>query len=267
MATRLDAAYAREVRAVRAAVLNYAGRYWAGLGSYRDEQAALLITKLVPRVEAGQARIGQLTDAYIARLAAQGLGRPISRGPIPDLTTKGLRGVSSTVVYTRPFQTVWTGLARGVAMEHAVQAGQDRLLSIAATGLQLANTHSADNALSRSGVTTYQRVLSGDQSCALCVIASTQQYHTGNLMPIHNNCSCTVQPSFNDGSQPSSSSALDGLRGAVLDRLGSAASSGAEDEVSSTDLRDAIVTHEHGEIGPVLSVRGQQFTSASDLPS
>jgi len=268
MVTRLDAAYDAQVLAVRAKVESYAQRLWNGLPSYRDADAERLIAALVPRVEAGQARVAQLTDAYVSRLAAVETGGAILRGDVADSSTLALRGVSSDEVYNRPFVTLYTNLSNGSTLTAAVTAGGARLASLVSTGMQLSKTHSARNAMGRSGITTYERVLTGRENCALCVIASTQRYHRGDLLPIHPGCDCGVRPGSGDPNQQI-------INADLLERIHSAveAEFGTSDrgarlltgDNSVSDYLDLTVTHEHGEIGPVLAWRGQHFSRGADI--
>lgn len=263
MVTRLDLAYDAQVAAVRARVTDYAARLWAGLGSYRDADAERLIGALVPRVEAGQLRIAQLTDAYIARTAAATFGTPIKRGQVADATTQGLRGVAAEVVYARPFVTVYTKLSKGKTPEAAFAAGGARLASLVTTGMQLASTHAARQAMDRSGVESFERVLTGRENCALCVIASTQRYHRGNLLPIHGGCDCGVRVLKDGGTaQVIDPDLLEQMHSAVEAQFGGTDRSarmldGLNDR---SDYLDLISTREHGEIGPVLTWRDQHFT-------
>jgi hypothetical protein len=48
------------------------------------------------------------------------------------------------------------------------------------------------------GVTRYRRVTAG-ACCALCAGASTKTYGTATLMPLHNGCSCGVEPVVETG--------------------------------------------------------------------
>lgn len=268
MATRLDSNYDAQVLAVRKRVTDYARRYWAGLGSWRDADAERLIAALVPRVEAGQARIAQLTDAYIARAAAADLGTAINRGSVADVSTEALRGVPAEVVFDRPFVEVHTKLSEGSTVTTAVVAGGSRLLDLVATGMQLAKTHSARTAVDRTGVAGFERVLTGRENCSLCVIASTQRYHRGNLLPIHPGCDCGVRPFNGDpDEQVINPNRLEEIHSAITNEFGESDRAaryidGGKDRGDYTDL---LVTYNHGELGPTLSWRDQHHTGPSVL--
>jgi len=268
MVTRLDLTYDREVTAVRAKVAGYAARLWGGLAAYRDADAERLVATLVPRVEAAQLRIGQLTDAYISRVAAAELGSPIRRGVVADTSTLALRGVEPQIVYNRPFVTAYTKLSEGKTLTAAVSAGGARLASIVNTSMQLASTHAARTAGDRAGVELWMRTLTGRENCGLCVIASTQRYYRGNLMPIHGGCDCIPKPFRGErGKQVIDSALLERMHAAVEAEFGGT-DRGArfiDGQGTYNDFADLIVTHAHGELGPVLGWRHQHFSTGDDV--
>lgn len=186
MVTRLDRAYEVEVHQLRLRVTNFAMRYWNSMGSWRDADIARLLATVTPQVQSGQQRIADLTDAYLTRVAQeQGF---IVRGRPLRATTEALRGVSDETLYARPFATMHDTLSKGGTVTNAIAAGGDRLRSIVATNLQLAKTHAGRRAMQSGGVQMTERVPTGRENCALCVIASTQRYWASDLQPIHPGC-------------------------------------------------------------------------------
>ncbi|UAJ78322.1 hypothetical protein IT072_13745 [Leifsonia sp. ZF2019] len=267
--TRLDQNYDAQVAAVRSKVMSYAYRKWSSLSAYRDADAEKLIAELVPRVEAGQKRVAELTDAYLSRVAAQQLGTTISRGAVADATTESLRGVDANTVYQRPFTTVYTSLSNGNTLNAATAAGAARLADLVSSGMQLAKTHAARQAMSRTRVELYQRTLTGRENCALCVIASTQRYYKGDLMPIHPGCDCGIKSFIGEpDEQVIDPKLLEQTHEAVAAKSGRAADRGGRDiglNNPVADYLDVIVTHEHGELGPVLAWRSDHFTGPSQI--
>ncbi|AHH20848.1 putative bacteriophage protein [Nocardia nova SH22a] len=172
---------------------------------------------------------------------------------------QGGRGVPAEQVYRRPAVEVYTALSKDVALEEAVQRGQTRLESLIATDLQMAKVRQADASLKASGKKYFRRVLKGEHNCALCIIASTQRYRVGELMPIHPGCDCEVEP-LDDPHTP-----------LILDRELLEATHqmvkefGADSNRSAKGYRDLIVTHEHGEIGPVMAWRKQKFAGPASV--
>jgi len=177
-------------------------------------------------------------------------------------------------VYRRPFIQVYTGLADGQPFDAAVQAGGRRLQSIAATDVQLAKTHASQAALAQMDrVVGYRRVLTGAKSCGLCIVAASQRYHKAKLLPIHPGCDCAVAPLGPDeaAAQVIDPEMLGAAHEAIADRFGKW-DSGARVIPGVTgpsgkplQYRDVLITHQHGEIGPVLAVRGQHFDGPHDI--
>lgn len=248
MQPRLDAQYVAQVKATRQRVGRFVQARFAA-GEYRDADMARFVSQVVPIVLAGRRQVSALTDAYLSRK----LGIRTT-GPID---TDLLRGVAASEVYARPFVTVRSKLADGLTLDAAVSAGSSRLSKMALTDMQLAKTHTARETYQRAGVTRYVRVVSGGNTCALCYVASTQTYSTDDLMPIHPGCDCgtDVAPDDFDGTDT-----LIATHASVEDRLGESAS-----DARAIDYRKQLIVREHGELGPVLAVRGQHFAGRSVL--
>lgn len=245
---RLDAAYVAQVKAVRSRVEAFAlARF--GAGEHRDADVARFVAQVVPVALAARRQVASLTDAYLSRV----LGIR-SLGPID---TDSLRGVPADEVYARPYKTVWMKLSEGLTYDAAVSAGAARLVDITLADLQLAKTHAARTLYQSAGVERYIRTLTGNVNCALCYIASTQTYSTDDLLPIHPGCDCGTAP-VTSGDRADMDSNLTATHEAVEDRLG-ASDSGAR----APDYRKQLIVHEHGELGPVLAVRGQHFQGRS----
>lgn len=205
--------------------------------------------QVVPVVLAGRRQVSSLTDAYLARL--------LGTRPLGPIDTDLLRGVAPAEVYARPFVTVRTKLAEGMSYDAAISAGAARLTDIALTDMQLAKTHTSRAVYGSAGVTRYVRTLTGSKNCALCYIASTQTYATDDLLPIHPGCDCGTSP-VAAGDRVQMDKNLTATHEAVEDRLG-ASDSGAR----APDYRKQLVVQEHGELGPVLTVKGQHFQGRS----
>lgn len=185
----------------------------------------------------------------------------------------------------------WTGLEDDAPplppddyVARAIEDGEKRAIELATTDLQLAKTNASQHVLdSQPHVSGYRRVLEGPYSCALCVVASTHLYHRAELMPIHPGCDCGVEPLVGDTSgEPIDSVArvngdlvpigdlpdIHARIAAMFGRDSSAARiipGARNDRGRPIRYRDVLVTHEHGELGPVLAVRGQHWTGPGDL--
>lgn len=252
------------VRQVRAQVEQYARMAWGNMSSFRDADIDRVVDAVTPVALGGQQRIVALTDAYMAALATVS-GYPQTPEGIPAAAATGaaLRGVEPREVYRRAGVTVWTALAEQESLEAASRMGLRRLTSLLSTDLQLARTHAAQWRQSRdSTVVGYRRVLSSGRNCALCVIASTQRYNRGELMPIHPGCGCTVAEIRGsvDPGQVIDQQRLDELHESVRTQFGDWDPTGRVD----MDYRQ-IMVRDHGEYGPTLTWRRHEFTGPADI--
>lgn len=255
----------RQSQALRAATLTALANLWLRLGSWRDTDIERFLRLALPLVRGAQTRMSALTAAYLARQVAALAGHPVL--PVPAPRVGEVRGVPLTEEYARPFHDVWRALGDGRPLPEAVKAGQDRLASLASTDLQLTKTHASRAILTADKrVTGYRRVLEGAYSCGLCIVASTQRYHVADLMPIHPACDCSVAPIVgeSDPGHVIDEQRLADAHAAIADRFGRKTAD-ARGGRGIPNYHDVLVTHDHGELGPVLGVRGQDFTGPSDL--
>lgn len=250
---------------IRTSLLQFVLGTFDGLGSWRDGDIDGFVTAVVPALLGAQRQVGSLADAYIAAMLSDMLGRAVRPTGIRVLTGAALRGgVDPAEVYARPIRTIWKALKAGRDFPDALAQGRNRALTLAGTDLQLAKTHAMRSLLSSNGrIVGYRRVLTGTRSCGLCVVASTQRYHKADLMPVHPSCDCNVAPIVgdHDPGQVINGGLLDDVHSRIQDRFGTASTTGR----GPADYRDLLVTHEHGELGPVLARRGDAFTGPDDL--
>lgn len=263
-------AYQAAVEQVRARLVRVAGAVWGGLGSYRDSDIDRLVRLVVPHVRAGQVQVANLTAAYFRSVGAT------SNVDVAAVT--GGRGVPAEEVYRRPGVTVYTELSQGKLVGEAIAAGGERLVSLVMTDLQMAKVRQAQRSLSSAGAHGFRRVLSGHENCALCVIASTQRYHRGDLLPIHPGCDCSVDTlpkGWNPDVQVIDRQLLDLTHDAIASKLGRSELRARDLGRGKTDSRghplsdytDLIVTRQHSEYGPTLAWRDENFTSRADIPA
>lgn len=246
--------YAAVAAAIREQLLAYAAEVWAA-ATLDDEGLARLVELMVPTVQAAQEQIASYTSVYFGEVTGTD---PVA---VSSDVVDG-RGVPAEQVYARPIVTARTELSRGRSVEKALDAGGRRLQNLAGTDVQMAKVRQADVSLQVGGVKFFRRVLTGRENCGLCVIASTQRYRRGNLLPIHPGCDCDIDvlPPGVDLDQVIDVDLLNSTHDQVKAFAGVADRGGR-----AVDYRKLIVTHEHGEVGPVLAWRGQQFTSKADL--
>lgn len=182
----------------------------------------------------------------------------------PTLVLPALRGgVDMASVYERPIKLFRRLRARGVDPQEAFVRAMQLATAITDTNMTLAQraayTAAFEKLQNQAGITGYRRILhpelSRTGSCGLCAVASDQVYHVADLMPLHNLCKCTVLPIIG---------ALDpgsGLNNLTLTDLYGAAGSSNRAEA----LKRVVIMQEHGEYGPVLRIKGQNFLALDDL--
>lgn len=202
-ATQLDATYQSQRLRLNATVAAATAAAWAH--SFKDRAAT--VQRVIDIVTAGQAHTVRLVDAYMTAKAVQATGSGTLKHLDPALyTTDILRGIPAPSVYGRPFGAYGSFLKDGAHPADALQAAQSSVSKLAATDLQLAQTHSARDWMQHTDteglrIVGYRRVLSGaGPHCSLCTAASTRTYRISELLPIHEHCTCTVEPLW--GTEP-----------------------------------------------------------------
>lgn len=266
---RLTEAYDSQVHAIRQQITAFGQAYWDSLPHYRASAVEDMIQAVTPRVTAGQLRIADLTRAYLAQCASE-LGWKVVLPPIDQDEIRGARGVDPRVVYRRPAVDVYTALAAGKPLPEAAAEGWLRLTQLIGGDMQLAKVHASRQSMRgypEEGK-FYRRVLTGRENCALCVVASTQRYYRGDLLPIHPGCDCGVQP-LPPGlavNQVIDEDLLEQVHQITADRLGVSDRGGR-----TPDYRKLLTVSEHGEYGPTLSwaqpkARPKTKTGGSEPP-
>jgi hypothetical protein len=271
-ATVVDA-YSRNAARIRQRVTQAVLRTWLQLPNYRDADIARFVAVATPLVSSGQLATAALTAGYLSSLEFVETGErsPVEPIPAEEVTTQALRGVPAEEVYRRPAVEVYTALSDGLTLTEAVTRGRHRLNDLVSTDLQLAKTYASKRWLDGNGrVTWYRRTLTGPTSCGLCIVASTQRYHKKELLPCHPACNCSVRPQFGrDPGQVIDPATLRAAHDSIGERFGTFSQGSRElvgvtlDSGDIAKYRDVLVVHNHGEIGPVLAVRGQKFTGPS----
>lgn len=288
--TAAVAGYISAMAALRSRLVSTLEGRFRTLQSWRDADADRYLRSVLPLIEGAKTAASQLTVGYLSRYlsALAESHQPVSVNP-HQFAGDALRGVDPQEMYQRPFEQLWYQLSQGKPLADAVDAGAARLQSLATTDVQLAATHTAQQALShQKEVVGYRRILTGPNNCGLCIIASTQRYHKMDLLPIHPGCDCVVgvilgteDPGqrinsailtegalssgttgtginlYNEDHVLDAGNLLPAVHQSVKDAFGRFDVSG-----TSIDYRKLIVVHENSEIGPVLTVKGDHFSKA-----
>lgn len=264
---QIVAGYQAATYAIRQRVLAYVLAVWGNSPAFRDSDVERLVARIAPVVRSGQMQVANLTDQYIGRMSVLA-GVTWSAG-VDRAEITGYRGVPDSEVYRRPAVEMYTALAGGAPFEVARTQSLNRLKSIVSTDLQQAKNRQSAAAIGRSGFQYFRRQLTGRENCALCVIASTQRYHRGDLMPVHPGCDCGVQPytAGRDPGQVLDSATLEMTHQAIAEKFGDTDRGGREIGLDNpiADFLDVIVSNPHGELGPTLAWRGDHFTGPGQI--
>jgi putative head protein len=128
---------------------------------------------------------------------------------------ENVRGTDKDSAGTRPVEepqalvTLTPAEVDRVIERYAEQKVEERAERMVSHDIQSAsrNTHHvAMDKLPKSKVVGYRRIVHPElsesgQSCGLCIVASTNMYSHGDLMPIHNLCNCEVAEVYKVGDQ------------------------------------------------------------------
>lgn len=256
----LDHQYTQGTAQLRRMLADFLRPLFLGLGSYRSRDINRFLDEVLPVTMGAQQAMARLTDAYLSARIADRFGRQAA--PLGVEAAAAVRGVDPETVYQRPFTQLWTELGNGTPYPLALEHSAKRLVSLAHTDLQLTKTHTARTVLaSEDRVVGWRRIPQGPETCALCLIASTQPYSKADLAAIHPGCDCGIRE-ITDMSEGHDPDLLDAVHEAVARDLGP---EHQDYSGRASDYRKILVTQNHSEYGPTLAVAGHRFTGPEDL--
>lgn len=267
----LAATYAQRYNRLRLAAGVAMGRTWDGVAGLDDTAADRFAVMAADLSLNAQTQTAAALDGYIATMTGMVDGEGTVLGFDPATVTGAAvrNGTDPVDVYRRGIVTARVGISEGLPFAAAMRAGRDRVVSAVETDVALTQRAAMSQAASRNDrIVGYRRVLSGT-SCALCATASTQRYHSEALMPIHNHCDCGVAPIIGDRdpghiiNQP----LLKDLKAAGR-ATGDPAyweSRRLTVDADGTVRLPDVAVRAHGELGPVLTRAGDDFTGESDI--
>ena len=234
MASSATLAHIEAQRRLRETVRAAVTRIWAELPDYHRPTLQAWLRRVLPAIEAGQRASVALTEAYIA----QQQGRRPQGLEAAELIGAGARNGAADPgeVYSRPFTEVWTALAAGAPLAVAAAAGLARAQSAAVTDIQLSMraTSSAVQTTSPVQIYGWQRVADGG-ACDFCLELDGAFSRTADVMPIHPNCGCGIEPIMSPTRR------------------------------APTPTPASVRVNGHGELGPTLGKPGQHFTGPADV--
>lgn len=231
MASALTEAHITAEQRLRAIVVAEVSTAWSILPRHNEEDIPEWLARVLPVVSAGQRQSVALTQAYLARALHR---PPASIDPERLIGRHARRGTPPEDVYRRPFVKLWTGLKQGKPFDEASAAGLAQATGSAAMDVQLAarETFAAVQA-EDDAIYGYQRVADGD-ACDFCVELDGAYVKSGDAMPLHPNCGCSLEPL-------------------------------SEPHPRAASLPDGVAVNEHGELGPILGDPAHSFTTESEL--
>jgi hypothetical protein len=268
---RLIAAYGQRLDTIRSTTGARVGQAWRAVGGLTDAQAAAFVARAVPVALGGQAAVATLTEAFLAAF----LGVPAGGLPTDEVTGAAVRnGTDMDAVYHRMAVTARGQIARGKSLSEAMDVAHQRAVTTGETDVLLAHRAAASRTMeANTSVVGYRRVLTG-RSCMFCATASTQRYRTGDLMPIHAHCDCRIAPIVGDRDPGRV------VNKALVSQLKEAGGSQYWKSRGLVEVDDEgrmivatedgpkplqVETENHGELGPVLVDRRQNFDGPADV--
>lgn len=203
---------------------------------------------------------------YLA-LVSVSLDSPVT---VPNIPLPPIRnGVELAKVYERPVKKYRRLIAKGIPSDQALEQATKYAAAITDGNIRLAKRDMARAVMYReTGIVGYRRVirpeLSETGTCGLCLAASDQLYKRGDLMPIHDRCKCEPMPII--GSLDPGNSLNNLTIGQLYQAASDKPNARRESGTHAFDLkRTRWKVNEHGEWGPVLTVKGQRFTGPDEL--
>lgn len=234
-------AYQQALKDTRVAVRMQVEKHYRAMPDLRDENAKAFQEKAVRIVQAGQQRAIALTNAHFS-------GRVGLAKPTPLNTDKIIanirKGIPAQTVYERPIYTARASIEK-LGFAKAFEKGLARLLSTADMDVAMAARDASLNfAQSEETVVGFVRV-SEPSCCDYCQMIDGAKVYVDDPAPLHNNCGCTLEP--------------------ITRTSGSTRENWTD--VSDGAVIEDVEIREHGEMGPLITRKGDDFESVDDLPA
>lgn len=261
------AAYQRALAQTRQAVRMQVEQHYRALPSLRDEHVPGFVDHTVRIVQAGQQRAIALTSAHMSNQV--GLKTPTALNTAKII--ENIRnGVKAEDVYARPIITARAGIEK-LGFAQAFEKGLVRLLATAEMDVAMAaRDASADfGALNTDQVIGFERVADPD-CCDFCTEIDGAKVYNADPAPLHNNCGCTLEAITKDRLGELSAKRQDEIvREDLAREFGAGTGTYFRDtwETVVNERSNGITeVQQHGEMGPVITARGDSFTGLDDLP-
>lgn len=167
---------------------------WHRYGGLDDTALQTFVRAVVPIMQLSIDTAVRLTDLNLAQYATMATSDTIEPIGLDSAAIVYRGGATLADVYSRPVIVARAAIAAGASFQDAFRLGGARAAQLADTDPMLAARAAADDIMTKlPRVVGYRRLVDGN-GCDYCLIASTQRYHVGDLMPIHPGCHCTTVP-------------------------------------------------------------------------
>lgn len=231
---------------------------WVGFAAWYSAQAAAALAEQSLTIQqAARVQVGNLGIAYMREAIAllRGARVPAARLNLPPARL----GADLVQVYSRPATAYQIAFSLTGEEDQAVGAAVERSSRLITADLVIARRDGEHQQMVAAGVKRYRRIVHPERSqtgvCGLCLAASDRVYKVSELLPIHDRCKCTTAEITEDY-DPGEANQVD------LEALYDAA--GSTDGRALKEIRFQV--NEHGELGPVLTRRGDNFQRRGDAP-
>lgn len=232
---------------------------WATFaGWYAATQTARLAQQSLDVVQPAREAVGAIATGYMGEVLAA-LGAP-RRASAKLQLPPARQGADMVKVYSRPAAEYRDVFSMTGDQEAAVQAAVARFRRLVEDDIMLAQRDGEHETMVQAGIERYRRIIHPELSesrttCGLCIAASQRIYRIQELRPVHGHCNCSSAP-LAAGYDPQEANEVD-LK---------AVYAAAGDSTNKDQLkRTRFAVNEHGELGPVLTVKGQKFRGRDDL--
>ncbi len=211
-------------------------------------------------VEPYQRQMAATTNAFQARVLTQLTGKTAT--PVKQTDVKQLRGIPHEAVYGRVADEYRYQKSKGKTATEAKKLVKQRAEELADMDITLAvRKQESDFVKAKKPVLYYRRVIHPElsqsgTSCGLCIVASHRIYNKAELRPIHFRCNCITLPVTDRAMDVG-----DLINDDDLTDLYKAAGGNTAAKLKNT----RFAVHEHGELGPVLTYKGDRWRSPSQV--
>jgi hypothetical protein len=189
--TRLAVVNQQRMSAYAKQIANTYGRTFKVLGGADGEAERAWGRFAGPTMQATQRHVVRTQQSYV-NLMARGLGLEHGEPIDPDELVGSLADLADR--YASPIIDVRALLGQGMQFLDALDQASRHASELARDDVADTTRDSATAAMDNTdGIVAYRRVPS-DNACPFCLIVAGQTYHTDDLAPAHNNCTCGVAP-------------------------------------------------------------------------